>query len=206
MEIGFNRASLGYNPEEVDQVIDKFLTEGKEKDLQIEEFKTKYNELQARFEALEKQQNADRTHIANTMIAARQDAVKILEQAKNDADSAANEASGRAETIIAQAHQEAKRIISEAGKVADDIHNRTINDFAQTEAVVLKLAEASRKAKAELTGMFESTESGLMQMLENIRQMLPEPAAATAENPSGNAAQAEPGKQFFAAIAALASD
>ena len=179
MEIGFKRASLGYNPEEVDKVIDKFIAERKLKDMQLEEHRAKIQELESRFESLEKQQVADRTLIADTMIAARQDAGKVLGLAQNEADRIVSEANDRAKTIISDAHQESTRIITEAGKVESEIHHRINSEYLTIKTAVLGVAESSRSAKTQLTQMFETSESTLIKMLDNLQLMLPETASAS---------------------------
>ena len=198
MEIGFKRVSLGYNPEEVDRTIDKLIAENKQKDMQIEEYKAKFQELDARFDALDKQQIADRTLIANTMIAARQDAGRVLEHAKNEADRIVGEASDQAKGIVEEANQEAKRIVTGAEAIADEINNRINNEYMQTKSVLLGITESTRDAKAELIQMFEASENRLLEMLDNVGQMLPE-TAVQAEH----AEKAEGGFNYYAAVAPI---
>ena len=172
--IGFNKTVFGYNPKQVDEAVDKLMSDIEQKDAQIAKYGEKFKELNDKLEALDKQQIAERAIIADMMISARQDAMKMLDLARGEADMIASDAKHNAESVIANAELESIRMTSVAENEVDAIRRRIHEEYAQTEMDMRDIAESARHAKDQMIMMFEASEGRIAQLMDNVRQLLPE--------------------------------
>ena len=193
----FKRVAFGgYSAKQVDETVARLMRDIGKKDEQIAEYGAKFKELYEKIENMENQQVAERALVADMIISARQEAETIrgtarldaetiigeahqeaetmVGTARNEADGIASDAKNNAESILSEAQRESEQIKTKTKHEAGAIRRQILNEYAQFETDMNGIAESYRFAKEQLRTMFDSSETRIVQVMNNVRQMLPE--------------------------------